>query len=897
LQRLYGEEKHLCPFSLLLFPNNMPIQPPRLADRLLEWFCASHLLEEVQGDLHERFLRDVDLFGEKFARRRYFWSVLAFLRPFAMKEKKNNDYSNPLLQMNMIRNYFKIAFRNLAKNMRFSMINVTGMAVGMACTLLIFMIIKHETEYDLDQSKRDRIYRVETNNIKEGQNYPGTYTGMFNAVANDVPEAEQSVPVLQMHGSTFSEASSDNRFKETFVYTTGDLFKVLDYQWLGGKAESALTQPNTVVLTRKYAEKYFGKADVVGQTLRLDNKQDLQVTGVLENYSSATSFPFDILISLQTVKSLNPDMDLNRWNGWNDNSQVYILLKQGIKPEQLTRRMSDIVVKYLGKEALADKAFTLRPLTGVHYTPNLSGRSANISMLTTLSFIGLLVLLISCFNFINLSTAQAFKRAKEVGIRKVVGSNRISLVNQFLTEAGLISFSAVVLAGLISWLLLPSVASILDVPLSVSDLFTWQTAFFALALTFITTLMAGLYPALRMSGMAPILALKKNSLKSGKQWVPLRETLVVMQFAASLVLISCAFLINQQLSLFQNADLGFNKNAIITTGLPDNSPAKLRTLRNQLTDIPQVRNVSFSLNSASSESNWMQGMEVRGGAETVQIKTQMKLVDENFFSTYGIQLLAGQWLKNSDTLHKVIANQIFLDRMGGMSPQEAIGQKIFYGDGPESATIVGVVKNFNVNSLHQKIDPTLMEVVPQHFYQAGIKLDNKSLDAETIQATIAQVKKVWTSTFPGQVFDYKFLDEELRQAYKSEQRTAQLIEAATFMAVLIACLGLFGLATFMAEQRTKEIGVRKVLGASVGKILTLLSKDFLKLVLIAIVFATPLTWYIMNQWLQNFEFKIQISWWVFGITGLTMMVIALLTVSFQSLKAAMMNPVKSLRSE
>ncbi|MVM31241.1 FtsX-like permease family protein [Spirosoma sp. HMF4905] len=875
--------------------------PPRFATWLLKTFGHPDTSEEVQGDLLELYDHWVDTVGERKARWRYSLNALKLLRPLA-KPKSSLDYPNPfLLSPSMIRNYVKIAFRNLSKSKGYSFINITGLAVGMACTVLIFLVVRHETSYDQSHSNGSRVYRVEGENLKDKFRHPGTYTGMVNALHNDLPEAELVVPLLRRWGgNTFAVPNSDKRFKESFVFADNALFHLLDYQWIAGDPRTALSQPNTVVLTRVYAEKYFGKTDVLGKTIQFDNKQDLLVAGVLEDYPITTSFPFDLLISFATIKNINPNFDFNTWNSRDDSFQTFVLLKNGINPNQLTRRFQHIVVKYMGKDVLAATRFYLNPLSEIHYGSNLGGRSANLPLLKTLSFIGLLVLLIACFNFINLSTAQAFKRAKEVGIRKAVGSNRWSLIYQFLTEAGLITFFAVLIAILLAWIMLPAMATTLVVPLKTPDLFTWQTALFALVLASLTTLLAGVYPAFRLSGMAPIWALKNNTLPQGNQWFTLRQGLVVVQFTVSLVLISSAFLINQQLTFFHNADLGFNKSAIITVGLPDNKPEKLQALRNQLIESPQIKDVSFSFNSASSEGNWMQGMEYRKGAKANQIKTQMKMGDSHYMDTYGIQLLAGEKLKDTDTSSasfKVIANEVFINRMGISRPAEAIGQRVYYGDGQEFATIVGVTKNFNVNSLHQKIDPTLIQVVPNNFYQAGIKLQSEKPTAETVQAALAQIEKAWIATFPNQVFDYSFLDESLAQAYQSETRTAQLIEVSTFLAVLIACLGLFGLATFTAEQRTKEIGVRKVLGASVGSIITLLSKDFLKLILVAIVIASPIAWYAMSQWLQNFEFKVEIKWWVFAITGLLMGVIALLTVSFQSVRAALVNPVTSLRSE
>ncbi|MET7258977.1 ABC transporter permease [Dyadobacter fermentans] len=812
----------------------------------------------------------------------------------------------------MIRNHFTIAVRSFFNSKGYSFINVAGLAVGLACTMLIFLVVRHETSYDLSQSRLEQIYRVETENIKEGHTYPGTYTGMAQALRTDLPEAEVIVPLMQRGGKTMAAGelpggcnSPEKKFRrpafrESVVFADNALFRTLDYTWVAGNPARALSQPNTIVLTRTYAEKYFGTVDVLGNTIRMDNKQDLTVTGVIEDYPVTTSFPFNMLVSFATFKQIDPGFEENKWNGWNDNFQVFVVLKRGVAPEQLTGRFKSVVVKYMGKEALPDKRFKLNHLAEIHYTGNLGGRTANVGLLKTLSVIGALVLLIACFNFINLSTARAFKRVKEVGIRKAIGSSRKSLIYQFLTEAGLITLFAGILALVLSILLLPVLAAALAVPLTLDDdLFTGSTALFTGLLLLLTTLLAGIYPALRLSGMAPIWALKSNATVRAGQWFSMREGLVVVQFAVSLVLICCAMLIDRQLDFFRNADLGFNKSAVITVGLPDNKPEKLHTLREQLIRSAQIKDVSFSFNSASAESNWMQAMEYRQGPKVVQVKTQMKMGDSHYFDTYGIRMLAGEPLKDSDTTRnfRIIVNEVFLGRIGIASPRAAIGQRVYYGDGNEFATIVGVVRDFHVNSLHQKIDPTIIQVIPNNFYQAGIKLRSENASATSIQAALADIEKAWVEAFPDQVFEYSFLDETLAQAYQSETRTARLIEAATILAVLIASMGLFGLATFTAEQRTKEIGVRKVLGASVGSVVALLSRDFLKPVVLAIVVASPIAWYLMDQWLQNFEFKISVSWWLFAAAGSLMTLIALATVSFQSLRAAMLDPVRSLRSE
>lgn len=875
--------------------NYPKTQPPQWPAKLLRLFADPVTAEEIEGDLLELHACWLKAGSRTRADRRYICNILKLIRPFA-KHRQQADFHKPQpLSAAMIRNHFTIAFRNLFKSKGYSFINVSGLAVGMCCATLIFLMVLHETSYDLHQSRIGQLYRVETENIQENHTYPGTYTGMANALRTDMPQAERVVPILKVSGTV---AAANKLFKETVVFADVNLFETFDYQWISGRPVNAFSQPNTVVLTRKYAEKYFGGTDVVGKTIRLDNKQDLTVAGVLEDYPSTTSFPFDILISFPTIKNVNPDYDLNRWNGWNDNFQVFVLLQKGMSPEQLTGRFTGIVRKYIGNDQAAHKRFKINHLSNIHYAGNLGGRSANVSMLKTLSLIGLLVLLIACFNFINLSTAQAFKRAKEVGIRKAIGSNRKLLVYQFLTEAGLITLLAALFSVALSLIALPVMANALAIPLTIAELFTWQNGLFSGVLLILTTLLAGVYPAMRLSGMAPIWGLKTNLIKPANQWFSMRQGLVVVQFTVSLVLISCAMLINRQLDFFRKADLGFNKSAIITVGLPDNKPEKLQMLRQELLRSPQIRDASFSFNSASAESNWMQGMEYRKGPEVIQVKTQMKMADSHYLNTYGIKLLVGEPLSDSDTTDfKVLVNEIFLGRIGIERPAQAIGERLYFGEGNEFATIKGVVKNFNVNSLHQKIDPTIIQLVPNKYYQAGLKLQDEHPSAESVQAALAHIEKTWTAAFPDQLFEYSFLDETLAQAYKAETRTASLIETATFLAVLIACMGLFGQATFTAEQRTKEIGVRKVMGASVRSIVSLLSKDFLKLVMIAFLVASPIAWYAMRLWLQNFEFHIQIAWWIFVASGVLMVLIALLTVSFQSVRAARLDPAKSLRVE
>ncbi|MFD2573008.1 ABC transporter permease [Spirosoma soli] len=877
---------------------NAKTQPPRWATWLLNALGHPDTREEVQGDLLELYDYWLSTVGKRRADWSYCLSALKLLRPLA-QSKRPPRYPQPLsLSPDMIRNYVKIALRNLTHAKTFSLINGFGLTLGMACALLIFVVVNHETSYDKHHKNGDRVYRVETTNVQNSESHAGTYTEMTAVLRNEVPEIERVAPVYRASGQSVAIPQEGKLFKEQIAFTDNELFYLIDYQWIAGSAQTALSRPNQVVLTESYAQKFFGTTDAIGKTLLLGDDNSLLVAGVLKDYPANTNFPFNVLVSIPTLKRVSPDYDTHGWGGFGDNYQVYTLLKRGIQPEQLNKRFHAIQVKYQkDPETIKNQHFTLNSLSKLHYGFNFSGRQANLKLLNILSLIGAFVLLIACINFINLTTAKALKRAKEIGVRKAVGSNQLALIYQFMTEAGLLTFLSGILALALAWVALSATANLMGLPLSTPDLFSWQVGAFMTALLILTTLLAGTYPAFRLSGMPPIWALKNNKLPRAAGGITFRQGLVIVQFTVSMILISSTLFINRQLSLFKNADLGFNKNAIITVGLPNNQPEKLQTFRNQLVASPQIKDVSFSLNSPSAESNWMSAMQYRKGAEPIEIRTQMKLVDAHFLNTYGIQLIAGEAFREGDTLPKFIANEVFLKRIGIDKPEKAIGQLVHFGDGQESAPIIGVVKTFHVNSLHQGIDPTLLQVVPKHFYQAGIKLAAENVSAASLRSSLATIETIWKSIFPNQVFSYEFLDEALAQAYQNEIRTARLIETATLVAILIACLGLFGLATFAAESRTKEIGVRKVLGASIPSIVALLSKDFLKPVLTAILIASPIAWYGINEWLKNFEYKIDIDWWVFALAGVLATLVALLTVSFQSIKAALMNPTKSLRTE
>jgi putative ABC transport system permease protein len=874
-------------------PNALP---PRWPDKLVQLFCAPHLLEEVMGDLHERYYLRVQKEGEAKAKRRYCGEVLAYVRPSVFK-RKTNTY-NTILLIDMLQHYIITTFRRFRRQIGISLSYLTGLTLGIASSLLIFLIVMQEYSFDQYHTNADRIYRMETTKVEQSKTYSGTPTGVPAALRSDFQAIEKVGVILHSWKKlvTVERGKALDKYKEPVAFVENDVFQMLDFQWLNGSAVTALNVPNTVVLSASYAQKYFGssaQAKVLGKTIQIDD-QDWMVTGIVADPPVNTNFPFHIMASYANIKNADAEHDQHH-GGWSDSHQTYVLLKDGALPQEIEEQFPQMIEKYMGEEALQKRAYALLPLDQIHFEHNFGGRSANPELLKTLMVVGLFLLLIACANFINLATAQGIKRAREVGVRKVLGSNRLQLIHQFLSEAGFITFLALLLSLSVAYLSLPYVSQLMGITIAPHLIWRVPSIVFLLSIFLFTSLLAGFYPALVLSSLNPVSAIKKRLKGRLTRGLSLRNGLVIFQFGISLVLILGTLVIGQQLQLFKNANLGFDHEAIITVDIPDRALSKLEAMRQELLDFPSIQNVSFSNNSPSSQTNSMATAAYNPDGEVEEIYVQTKMVDSYFLDTYDIPLIAGQQFREGDTLPKAIINEVMIGRMSLSNPQDAIGQTLHLGQ--KSLPVIGVVKDFHVNSLHQKIDPTILFVDPQAYYQGNIKLHQANLTAEDIEKTIAHLQQVWTSTFPEHIFAYQFLDQTLEEAYWKEIRTAQLVNTATGMAIFISCLGLLGLIVFTAEQRMKEIGVRKVLGASTGSIFGLFTKDYLKLILIANAFAWPIAWWGMRKWLENFEYSIEISWWMFAIAALAGIAIAGLTISFQAIKAAVANPVDSLRNE
>ncbi len=890
--------------------HGMPDHAPYWADRLLEWFCAPHLLEEVQGDLHERYGRDVQQFGTAKANRQYWVSVLSFLRPFALKRQTHYS-SPPLVNPAMLRNYVKTAFRTLTKYKVSTLINLLGLTLGVTACLVIYLITNYELSYDTFHPNSQRIYRLVGEAKFGGTNEKHPVGFIPNAVPEAIRKEIAGIETVAAFHNIESDVLIPNgnekpkRFESRrrtggtadLVVVEPQYFDLFTYQWLAGNPKTALNEPFKLVLSERKARTYFGDLpleQMIGKEVIYQDSVHVRVAGIVKDWTQPTDFTFTDFISSATIRAsqLKREIDLDQWDDIWSASQAFVKLPEGTNPDQLTAAFGQFGKAHFPKEFKFTPA--LQPLSDLHfndaYDDNYS-RKAHLPTLYGLMAIAGFILLIAAINFINLATAQSVQRAKETGVRKVLGSSRNSLIIRFLSETAFLTFIAVLISLLLVDPLLSAFQSLIPRGLTF-DLFSFQTLFFLLAVTLVTALLSGLYPSWVLSSFSTALVLKGQTALAGGQKGYLRKGLIVFQFTVSLAFIIGTLMVGRQLNFMRNKSLGFSTDAIIEVRTEHDD--KSLVLADKISQLSDVERVTMQWFPPMGDAHMVTRMKYRGKKE-VDMDVSAKAGDENFIPLYQLRLLAGRNYVKSDSLRELVINATYARALGFKKPAEAINQ--FVEMGGTQYPIVGVVADFHEQSFHEKIGPVFIGYMPRQSKNIGVKLATKGQQLSDVKATLARIEQRWKTVYPDTKFDYTFLDDSIAKLYEKEQKTALLVNTATAIAILISCMGLFGLATFTAEQRTKEIGVRKVLGASVASIVALLSKDFLKLITIALVIASPIAWWAMNRWLQDFEYKVSVDWWVFALAGLLAMGIALLTVGFQSIKAALMNPVKSLRSE
>lgn len=820
----------------------------------------------------------------------------------------------------MLKNYFKTAFRSLTRNRNYTIINIAGLAVGIAVCMMIFVIIQFQTSFDNFHSKKDRIYRVLTEyhhadaaTISHGKNVPFP---MPTALKTAFPQLETVTPVYASHNDQLQvfddKGTPVKSFKEQsgVFYTEPSFFNMFDFPLLAGSYAS-LKDPNNVLLTKEIAETYFGNwKSAIGKTIKLTGSYRvgaglfqsppvaLRVSGILATIPANTDFQLKLVVAYGTDFTgdkqygyANPD-----WNGTAPDFGCYILLPQNISADNFNQQLSAFARQLQSPDH--KDSYVAQPLSAVHYdieTGNYSNKTISHQLLNVLWLIAAFILLIACVNFINLSTAQAVNRAKEVGVRKVLGSNKSQLRIQFIAETLLIVTSAVILAAVITIFALPSVNHLLELSLSFNITDNPAIILFLFAVIIAVTAFAGFYPSIVLSRFNPVTALKSKLTANTSKGITLRRGLVVFQFIIAQALIIGTLIIVKQMNYFMSQPLGFDKDAIVNVPFrPDSTGGKLTDyLRQQLLSVNGVQAVTFSSNTPVEDDNdiWTKFKFDHAIKET-DFQAITKFADNEYVPAYKLQLIAGRNLQPSGMTREFLVNESFVKSLGLKKPEDILNKEVSMMGGLITCPVVGVLKDFNDRSFHENLAPLLITTNSTMYRQAGIKLATTN-----ISSTLQSVKKIWEQTFPDYVYEYKFLDDKIESFYKQEDQLAQLYKIFAAIAIFLSCLGLYGLASFMAVQRIKEVGIRKVLGATAGNIVYLFSKEFIILIAIAFAIATPIAWYYMHQWLQDYAYRINISWWTFAAGGLAAIIIALATISFQAIKAAVANPVKSLRTE
>ena len=809
----------------------------------------------------------------------------------------------------MFSNYLKIAWRNLLKNKTFSLINIIGLASGLACFILIALYIIDELSFDKYHDKADRIYRINSD-IRFGGtdlNMAVSADPMGATLKKDYPQVEQFTRIYASEGSKLFKKENVFITEERAVYADSTLFDVFTFPALAGDSKTALNEPNTVVITESTAKKYFGSVEAaMGKSMECndDRTKLYKVTAVVKDIPKNSHFNFDMFMSMDNV-------DYNFNNYLSHNFHTYIVLKHGTDYKAFEKNFAQVIDKYILPqekqfmqiESMKDfektgnrLSYSLTPLTAIHLHSERNvelGVNGSIQYVYIFGAVALFILLIACINFMNLSTARSASRAKEVGIRKVLGTEKKSLIRQFLAESTLTSFIAMVLAVICAWLPLGWFNNLAAKEFHINDLLKPGFLSFLLLLPVIVGLVAGSYPAFFLSSFKPISVLK-GKINTGFSKSNLRSSLVVFQFFTTILLITCTIIIYKQLNYIQTTKLGFKKDQVLVVDNPSMSRSTAESFRTEIAKLSSVKSASFAgflpvSNSSRNDNTWSTEAVMN---EKNGFNMQNWRIDYDYIPTLGMEIIKGrnfspQYGNDSTAL---IINETTAALIGGGDP---IGRKLYSSDGqnPLVYTVIGVVKNFNYESLRKNVGPLCFRL-GNNRWTTAFRVDTKDM-----KNLLAQVESKFKTMAPGMPFSYRFLDESFDRMYRDEQRIGKVAFSFSFLAILIACLGLFGLATYMAEQRTKEIGIRKVLGASVSGIVQMLSKDFVKLVLIACVFAIPLAWWAMGQWLQNFAYRVSIGWWVFAAAAVLALLIALLTVSSQAVKAALTNPVKSLRNE
>ena len=787
----------------------------------------------------------------------------------------------------MFKNYFTSAFRSMRRNLSFTFLNIAGLSLSVASCLAIFLIVRNELSYDSFSKKADRTYRVTLNAIDFNSNIS---MAIVPKMRNDFPELENITQIF-FENESVVKVGQNKYEQKNIVLADSQFVKVFDFEWINGNPSTALSEPNTAVLTESIARKYFGDKPAMGQTFSIANEYTVKVTGLIKDPPANTSVPFQFLVSLSSVK-FNEGM-FRIFYAIPGGSYAYIVIPEHYSIHQLEKKIPAFITKNWGKDIADGAHLPMQPLKDIHFDQRYINNIVTPVSKDTyvgMAAIGGFIILMACINFINLSTAQSVKRSKEVGVRKVLGAGKPQLVQQFLGETSMLVIFSVVLGVVLTVIAMPEISKLLDIKIDLHQLIEPKVIGLVSAIAIGIILLAGLYPAFVQSAFNPVDSLKRKTSMSFRG-INLRKGLVLVQFAISQILIVGTLVVAHQMKFFQDEDLGFNKEAVVSFQIPDQS--KKDILKQQLQTEPGLTEISLSsgapvyFNDATSFSCIQRGI-------TKDDVTEVKFVDEHYMDMFGLKMLAGEKVSRKhekDSTNKIVINETMMHKLGIQNPADAIGQYINLG-GEDHSYIIGVVQDFQSESKHKLRRSCVLLYRRDNFFMVSVRIKPNAM-----HQTLTNIDKTWSALFPNNVFQYEFIDEHIASWYRQEEKVYTAFKLFSSLAIIIGCLGLYGLVAFAAVQRTKEVGIRKVLGATLFDITSLFAKEFIFLIFLAFLIAIPLGYYFMHNWLENFAYHISIGKGIFLIAVGISVAIAAITISFQAIKAALANPVISLRSE
>lgn len=871
----------------------MKSSPPRIFWVFFRWFCHRRMLDYIEGDLMEVYERNLNDAGKWAADRKFVWDVILLFRPGIIRPF---IFSNPLSSQHMYQSYFKICWRTLLRNRQYSLLNVLGLALSLTICILIFGIVQMHLSVDDFHPMHDRTYRIVTelrsNTISPTSGVPTPLPGLIlenESFAEKVVRHYQSQEVYVL----VDDYNGQNQYKETngVVFTEPVFFEVFDFPLKSGDLASALSYPNSAALTEELARKYFGDDDPIGKSFSLNGENEYIVRAVLESFPSNTDFKSGIYLSYSSFKSYMPWLaDEGFWSGVSSGLQCYVVLSSPLKESEAVKALAAYSEKYpIGPGTTAH--YSLQPLTDIHFNSTY-GATMDKKNLWILAAIGFFLLVTACLNFVNMATAKALQRSREVGVRKTMGGLRGQLFWQFIMETGLITLISIAVSLIAAFLLIPQVNTWFGINLDGAFLISRHFLVFVILICIAVTVLGGFYPAIVMGRFSPITALKGKPNIQQLGGFNTRRSLLVGQFVIAQVMIIAAIVIMGQMKYVMDSDLGFEKDAIVIVNMGSDSLELKKTLKNEILRIPGVERVSLCNDAPASAGGWRTGITIGGSQQELDFLTTMKMVDEDYLQTFDLKLISGRNLSQSDTVREVLVNETLLHRLGIPSADEALGTLLTANGGNMRGTIVGVVADFHETSFHQQISPILLTSSLDHYEAYAIQLNSPS-----IYGSIEEIEALWKEHYPSKPFELEYLDDRIKRFYNSESTMLLAVQLFSAVAILIGCLGLYGLVSFMVVQKTKEVGIRKVLGSSSTQIAWLFGKEFSRLLLIAFVVAAPFGWYLMREWLQNFEFKIQQSWDTYALTICFSFLIAAFTVGFQVYRTSRSNPTQNLLAE